>query len=107
MQVVHVYRDLEKYRVGNKLIEPSGSRSDRPALQSMLKAAARDEFDVILAWREDRLYRGLRSMLTVLETIQDHKSEAAVRRAAASCGSKSRRPTEVARVTVTSGRPIN
>lgn len=41
----------------------------------MLKDATRDKFDVILAWREDRLYRGLRSMLTVLETVQDYKIE--------------------------------
>ncbi len=73
LTVVHIYRDVEKYRVGNKLVEPSGSRSDRPGLLSMLKDATRDEFDVILAWREDRLYRGLRSMLTVLETVQEYK----------------------------------
>lgn len=35
LEVARVYRDLEKYRVGNKLVEPSGSRSDRPALQAM------------------------------------------------------------------------
>jgi DNA invertase Pin-like site-specific DNA recombinase len=75
LKVVRVYRDVEKYRVGNKLVEPSGSRSDRPGLLTMLKDATRDEFDVILAWREDRLYRGLRSMLTVLETVQDYKIE--------------------------------
>ena len=34
LQVVRVYRDVEKYRVGNKLVEPSGSRSDRPGLVS-------------------------------------------------------------------------
>ena len=73
--MVRVYREVEKYRVGNRLVEPSGSRSDRPALQSMLKAATRDKFDVILAWREDRLYRGIRAMLTVLEIIQDYKIE--------------------------------
>jgi DNA invertase Pin-like site-specific DNA recombinase len=54
LTVVHVYCDVEKYRVGNKLVEPSGSRSDRPALQAMLRNATRDEFDVILAWREDK-----------------------------------------------------
>ena len=75
LPVTRVYRDVEKYRVGNRLVEPSGSRSDRPALQSMLKDATRDKFDVILAWREDRLYRGIRAMLTVLETIQDYKIE--------------------------------
>lgn len=73
LQVVHVYRDVEKYRVGNRLVEPSGSRSDRPDLLAMLNDAARDEFDVILAWREDRLYRGIRAMLLVLEIIQDYK----------------------------------
>ena len=71
--IVNVYRDIEKYRVRTKLVEPSGTRSDRPGLVEMLNAAARDEFDIILAWREDRLYRGMRAMLLVLETIQDHK----------------------------------
>ena len=75
LQVVRVYRDVEKYRVGNRLVKPSSSRSDRPGLLDMLKDVSRDEFDVILAWREDRLYRGLRSMLTVLETVQEYKIE--------------------------------
>ncbi len=71
--VVRVYRDIEKYRVRNKLVEPSGTRYDRPGLLSMLHDAAHGYFDVILAWREDRLYRGMRAMLLVLETIQDHR----------------------------------
>jgi DNA invertase Pin-like site-specific DNA recombinase len=75
LKVVRVYRDVEKYRVGNKLVEPSGSRLDRPGLQAMLKDAMRDEFDIILAWREDRLYRGPRSIVTVLETVQEYKIE--------------------------------
>jgi DNA invertase Pin-like site-specific DNA recombinase len=45
----------------------------RPALLTMLQSAARGDFDVILAWREDRLYRGMRAMLDVLDTIQKHK----------------------------------
>jgi DNA invertase Pin-like site-specific DNA recombinase len=73
--VVRVYRDMERYRVGNKLVEPSGTRSDRPGLLAMLKDASLGEFDVILAWREARLYRGLRSMLIVLETVQEYKIE--------------------------------
>jgi len=72
LTVVRIYRDIEKYRVKKKLVEPSGLRSDRPSLLAMLKDAARGEFDVILAWREDRLYRGLRSMLLVLEAIQQY-----------------------------------
>jgi len=73
LTVTHVYRDTEKYRVKTKLVEPSGTRSDRPGLLAMLSDAARGQFDIILAWREDRLYRGMRSMLLVLETIQEHK----------------------------------
>lgn len=71
--VVNVYRDIEKYRAKTKLVEPSGTRSDRPGLLAMLSDASRDAFDVIIAWREDRLYRGMRSMLLVLETIQEYK----------------------------------
>jgi DNA invertase Pin-like site-specific DNA recombinase len=75
LNVVCVYRDVEKFRVDDKLVEPSGSRSDRPGLLAMLKDASRDEFDIILAWREDRLYRGIRTMLTILETVQDYQIE--------------------------------
>ena len=55
------------------MVEPSGTRYDRPGLVSMLRDAARGEFSIILAWREDRLYRGMRAMLMVLETIQEHR----------------------------------
>jgi DNA invertase Pin-like site-specific DNA recombinase len=73
LQIVNVYRDIEKYRIRNKLVEPSGTRADRPGLLAMLKDAGKGDFDIILAWREDRLYRGMRSMLLVLETIQECK----------------------------------
>ena len=72
LTVIRIYRDIEKYRVKNKLVEPSGLRADRPGLLAMLQDASRGEFDVTLAWREDRLYRGLRSMLLVLEAIQQY-----------------------------------
>lgn len=71
--VIGVYRDIEKYRVKNKMVEPSGTRYDRPGLVAMLNDTAKGKFDVILAWREDRLYRGMRAMLMVLEAIQEHK----------------------------------
>jgi DNA invertase Pin-like site-specific DNA recombinase len=38
----------------------------------MLRDAEQGYFDVILAWREDRLYRGMRAMLMVMETAQAH-----------------------------------
>ncbi|MBI5954866.1 MAG: recombinase family protein [Chloroflexi bacterium] len=70
--VVNVYRDIERYRVKNKWVEPSGTRYDRPGMLAMLRDATDDQFDVIIAWREDRLYRGMRAMLLILETIQQH-----------------------------------
>jgi site-specific DNA recombinase len=73
LTVVGVYRDIEKFRVKRRLVEPPGTRADRPGLVAMLNDAAAGQFDTILAWREDRLYRGMRAMLTVLEIIQEHK----------------------------------
>ncbi len=72
MVVVNIYKDIERYRISKKWIEPSGTRCDRPGLLTMLQDAADDQFDVIVSWREDRLYRGMRAMLLVLETIQQH-----------------------------------
>ena len=42
LDVVRVYRDIEKYRVKNKLVEPSESRADRTGLQAKFKDAIRD-----------------------------------------------------------------
>jgi DNA invertase Pin-like site-specific DNA recombinase len=72
MVVVNIYKDIERYRISKKWVEPSGTRCDRPGLLAMLQDAADDQFDVIVSWREDRLYRGMRAMLLVLETIQQH-----------------------------------
>jgi len=73
LEVVSVYRDIEKFRVGSRLVEPSGTRYDRPGFLAMIRDAKRGKFDVILAWKEDRLYRGMRAMLLVLETIQEYQ----------------------------------
>lgn len=73
--IVDAYRDIEKYRIGSarskgRLVEPSGTRADRPQLRRMLADANAGRLDVIVAWKEDRLYRGLRPMLDVLECIE-------------------------------------
>jgi len=68
-EVVQVYQDIEKYRVGSRMVEPSGRRADRPALKQMLSDARSGLFDVVLSWKEDRLYRGLRAMLDVIDCI--------------------------------------
>jgi DNA invertase Pin-like site-specific DNA recombinase len=37
LTVVDVYRDIERYRSGKRLVDPSGTRADRPALVAMLR----------------------------------------------------------------------
>jgi hypothetical protein len=51
--IVKVYRDVEKYRVKNKLVEPSGPRYDRPGLLAMLKA--RQKVNSMSSWRGERI----------------------------------------------------
>ena len=72
-QVVEVYRDAERYRVGKRLVSPSGTRTDRPAFVKLLGDAEAEAFDLVIAWREDRLYRGLRAMLAILELVEAGK----------------------------------
>jgi site-specific DNA recombinase len=69
LQVVKVYKDIERYRIGNKLVEPSGERSDRPALLEMISDALSGKIDTILAWKEDRLYRGVNKALLDISTL--------------------------------------
>lgn len=71
--VAEVYRDTERYKVGRRLIEPSGTRADRPQFRRMLADAAAGAFEVIVAWKEDRLYRSFRAMLDFLDCIEAHK----------------------------------
>lgn len=69
--VVDVYRDIEKYRVGGRMVEPSGTRADRPQLRRMLADAGAERFDVMIAWREDRLYRSYRPMMDVMDCLEE------------------------------------
>jgi DNA invertase Pin-like site-specific DNA recombinase len=47
----------------------SGAKAKRPALDQMLAAARRREFDVVLVWAADRLARSVRHFLEVLDTL--------------------------------------
>jgi len=74
-EVVAVYKDIERYRLGRKMVEPSGSRADRPGLKAILEGARAGQFDVIVAWREDRLYRSYRPMVDVLDCLENSSVE--------------------------------
>jgi DNA invertase Pin-like site-specific DNA recombinase len=48
----------------------SGAKERRPALDALMKDARRRKFDVVLAWKLDRLGRNLRHLITLLEELQ-------------------------------------
>jgi DNA invertase Pin-like site-specific DNA recombinase len=60
-EIVHVYRDHG--------ISGSKGRDKRPAFDALHKAAARREFDVVMAWSVDRLGRSLQDLITFLNEI--------------------------------------
>ncbi len=73
--VVEVYRDIEKYRAGRGTVEPSATRRDRPRLNQMLADAKAGKFDVIIAWKHDRLYRGLSPMMYIFDRLKETEVE--------------------------------
>src|SRR5437588_3474514 len=48
----------------------SGAKDRRPALDQMVADAKRRKFDVVVAWRLDRLGRNLRHLVTLIEELQ-------------------------------------
>ena len=60
-------RDFEIVREYTDKI--SGAKAKRPALDQMLAAAHRREFDVVIVWAADRLARSVRHFLEVLDTL--------------------------------------
>ena len=69
--------DLRKYVAQRGWPEPvvyadraSGAKDSRPALDDLLKAARRRQFDVVVCWRLDRLGRNLQHLLGVLQELQ-------------------------------------
>jgi len=70
-KIVARYVDKEKYRVKGKLVQPSAQRKDRPAYQEMLAAARSGEFNIIVAWKEDRLYRGMYAAMPLAELLDE------------------------------------
>lgn len=68
--IVGVYTDTEKYRVRGRMVEPSGTRADRPGFQRLLADGRAGNYDVIVAWKEDRLYRGVRPAVLVDDLME-------------------------------------
>ncbi len=69
--IVGRYIDKEKYRVRKRLVQPSGQRKDRPQYQALIKAMRAGECDVVVAWKEDRLYRGMYAAMPFAEALDE------------------------------------
>ena len=68
--VVNEYIDRERYKTSaNRTVEPSGTRTDRPALTEMLAGAGK-EWTVCIAWAQDRLARGSVATIYVRDRIE-------------------------------------
>lgn len=50
----------------------SGKSADRPALQEMLKDAAKGRFAVLVVWKIDRLARSVVDLLNILNSLRSH-----------------------------------
>jgi len=61
-EIVHVYRDYG--------ISGAEGRDKRPAFDALHKAAARREFDIVMAWSVDRLGRSLQDLVAFLSEIR-------------------------------------
>ena len=59
-EIVHVYRDHG--------ISGAKGRDKRPAFDALHKAAARREFDIVMAWSVDRLGRSLQDLVAFLSS---------------------------------------
>jgi DNA invertase Pin-like site-specific DNA recombinase len=60
-KVAHIFEDAG--------ISGAKGRHDRPGLDAMLKAVARRELDMVMAWSVDRLGRSLVDLLTTLQEL--------------------------------------
>ncbi len=69
--VVGLFIDKDRYKSRGKLVDPSGTRSDRPGYLKMLDAGHAGSYDIIIAWKEDRLYRGIRAAMPLGELLDE------------------------------------
>lgn len=71
-EIVDRYVENKRYRSKGRLVEPSGTRKDRPEYQRMLKDAKEGKIDVIVAWDDTRLSRGVFATVPLGELLEEH-----------------------------------
>jgi len=64
------YVDDRAYRAGGRMAEPGGERADRPAYQRLIADGYAQKYDYVAAWKEDRLYRGVRAAVVFGDMLE-------------------------------------
>jgi DNA invertase Pin-like site-specific DNA recombinase len=65
------YAERRGFPVASEYVDyASGSRNDRAEYRTMLEAARRRQFDVLLVWRYDRFARSMRELVNALSEFE-------------------------------------
>jgi site-specific DNA recombinase len=67
--------DKDRYKSNGLFVRPTGERTDRPNYLALLNEACKGEFDVIVAWKIDRLFRGVDAALALSEILEKCKDK--------------------------------
>jgi DNA invertase Pin-like site-specific DNA recombinase len=73
--LVGVYRDVRRYRIGTRLVDPLAHRIDRPGYQEMLDDLRNGVFESIYVWRDDRLYSEIESTIPFIRAVEETGAE--------------------------------
>lgn len=69
---LRAYCDRQGFVVVDEFIDTaSGAKESRPALDLLMQAARRKEFDVLVCWKLDRLGRSLQHLLQVTSELRN------------------------------------
>jgi DNA invertase Pin-like site-specific DNA recombinase len=73
--LVGVYRDVRRYLIGTRLVDPLGTRIDRPGYTEMLDDLRNGVFESVYAWRVDRLYSGIEATIPFIKAVEEAGAE--------------------------------
>ena len=68
------YIATKKPRKG-KMVNPSGKRNDRPGFLALLDLVRTGTVDIVLCWRDDRLYRHERVVTALKDAMEDGEAQ--------------------------------
>ena len=75
-EIVQWYADSKPYRSqNNRMVQPSGTRADRPGFVSLLADMAAHRWPVVYAWSQDRLGRGAAVTAQLRDVAEASKCE--------------------------------